>query len=315
MHLKLPFRSLPSLDSVNDGRHQLRNLPLERESIPYTFVLPEHQLAAFSYTWVNKDSLAGSAFVLFGEGVGGPPIAEAVDGIKVPETMNFDDWRVGTVHLKHDLRFKHAEMRLEGERAGIQAHFEALHQPYAYGFHPDGCPDYAATNRIEQAGRVHGSVRIGERRIDFETFGARDHSWGTRDWEMPQHWKWLHAQAGPDLCLHFWQFYARGKVELRGYVLSDGVMAEVDDLAINFGYDDQYNQTNIELQLHDSAGRITKMTGHNYAHFPLIPGAHTVLNEGAMTCEINGRPGVGWSEFMWPTAYLEHMRSSLAAAC
>ncbi|WP_428311868.1 DUF7064 domain-containing protein [Hydrocarboniphaga sp.] len=313
MRTTLPFRNLPTLDPANDGRHRLRDLPLERESIPYTFVLPDQQIAAFCYTWVNKDSLAGSAFVLFGKGVGDAPIAEAVDGIKVPEVMNFDDWRVGTVHLQHDLQFNKAELRLEGERAGIHARFDALHRPYAYGFHPDGCPDYAATNRIEQAGRVHGTVRIGAREIAFDSFGARDHSWGTRDWQMPQHWKWLHAQAGPDLCLHFWQFYARGKVELRGYVLSEGVIAEVDDLVIDFAVDDQCNQTHIELQLHDSAGRITKMTAHNYAHFPLVPGPHTVLNEGAMICEINGRTGVGWSEFMWPSTYLEHMRARRAA--
>lgn len=311
MYKPLPFRELPVLDPVNDGRHRLRDLPLERESIPYTFVLPDEQIAAFSYTWVNKDHKAGSAFVLFGKGVGDAPIAEAVDGIAVSPQMNFDDWRVGTVHLKHDLQFQKALMLLEGERAAIHAEFDALHTPYAYGFHPDGCPDYAATNRIEQAGRVKGTVRIGSRKIPFETFGARDHSWGTRDWQMPQHWKWLHAQAGADLCLHFWEFQARGKLELRGYVLAEGRMAEIDAIRCAFSHDDQYNQTAIDVLIHDSAGRTTTLKGEHYAHYPLIPGPHTVLNEGAMRCEINGRPGVGWSEFMWPTPYLEYLRESL----
>lgn len=310
MYKPLSYRPLPSLDPVNDGRHSLRDMPLERESIPYTFVLPEHDIAAFCYTWVNKDHKAGSAFVVFGAGAGDKPIAEAVDGIEVSPSMNFDDWRVGTVHLQHDLKFQKAEMRLEGTGAGIHAHFEALHQPYAYGFHPDGCPDYAATNRIEQAGRVHGTVRIGDRRIAFETYGARDHSWGTRDWEMPQHWKWLHAQAGPDLCLHFWEFQARGRTELRGYVFSEGKMAEIDAIRTEFTQDDQYYQQHIEVRIHDSAGRVTTLEGDHYAHFPLIPGPHTVLNEGAMRCKINGRPGVGWSEFMWPTSYLEHLRKT-----
>lgn len=308
MNKPLAFREMPTLDPVNDGRHLLRDLPLERESVPYTFVLPDQDLAAFCYTWVNKDNLAGSAFVLFGNGVGGPPIAEAVDGILVPSSMNFDDWKVGTVHLKHDLKFQHAEMRLEGQRAGIHATFDALHAPYAYGFHPDGCPDYAATNRIEQAGRVKGTVRIGERLIPFESLGARDHSWGTRDWQTPQHWKWLHAQAGDDLCVHFWQFQARGKTELRGYVLKDGLLAEADGLHVDFDHDGQFNQKHIELELHDTAGRTTRLVGLHYAHFPLIPGPHTTLNEGAMRCEIDGRPGVGWSEFMWPTEYLRYIR-------
>ncbi len=129
MKQRLQHRAFPELDAINDGRHVLRDLPLERESIPYTFVLPDHDLAAFCYTWVNKDSKAGSAFVVFGAGTGGKPIAEAIDGIDVPETMNFDDWRVGSVHLKHDLKFKNAEMILEGQGAGIHAHFEAFHPP------------------------------------------------------------------------------------------------------------------------------------------------------------------------------------------
>ena len=300
----------PILDARNDGRHELPDRPLERESVPYTFVLPDEGLAAFCYTWVDKDHRAGSAFVLFGPGTGDAPIAEAVDGIEVSPSMNFDDWRVGSVHLQHDLKFLSARMNLQGTRAGIDAHFEALHQPYAYGFHADGCPDYVATNRIEQAGRVHGVVRVDERRIPFDSFGARDHSWGTRDWQIPQHWKWLHAQAGPDLCVHFWQFQARGRVELRGYVFRDGQIVEVESVDVKFGHDRQYNQTSLEVELLDRAGRRTHLSGSHYAHFPLIPGSHTVLNEGAMRCEINGRSGVGWSEFMWPSGYLEYLRAS-----
>jgi len=307
------YRPFPSLDVIHDGRHVLRDLPLERESVPYIIVLPDQELAAFCYTWVNKDSKAGSAFVVFGNGLGGPAIAEAVDGIEVPRTMNFDDWRVGSVHLKQDLQFQNAEMNLEGKAASIHARFEAFHPPYAYGFHAEGCPDYAATNRVEQAGRISGTLRIGERQIPFETFGARDHSWGTRDWQTPQHWKWLHAQAGPDLCVHFWQIQARGKTDLRGYVLKDGVIAEVDAVNVRFDHDAQYLQKHIEVELHDTLGRSTTVKGLHYAHFPMIPGPHTTLNEGAMRCEIDGRKAQGWSEFMWPTTYLEYLRAAGSA--
>lgn len=309
MPTALPYRDLPHLDPSNDGRHRLRDLPLERESVPYTFVVPDEGIAAFCYTWVNKDHLAGSAFVMFGPGVG-DPIAEKVDGIAVSPDMNFDDWKVGSVHLQHDLQFKNAEMRLEGERAAIHARFEALHPPYAYGFHPDGCPDYAATDRIEQAGKVTGTLRIGDRSIGFNSLGARDHSWGTRDWHTPQHWKWVHAQAGDDLCVHFWQFQARGITELRGYVLRDGRMAEIDAVQITFNHDGHWNQHDLHFTVHDTLGRDTTVTGRHYAHYPLIPDPQTVLNEGAMTCTIEGRAGMGWSEFMWPAEYLAHLRAT-----
>jgi hypothetical protein len=98
-------------------------------------------------------------------------------------------------------------------------------------------------------------------------------------------------------------------MELRGYVLSEGKLAEIDRVEVEFDHDDRYNQKNIEIEMHDTAGRTTRLQGRHYAHFPLIPGPHTTLNEGAMRCEINGRAGMGWSEFMWPTAYLDYLRS------
>ena len=308
-----PNRPVPVLDPVNDGRHLLKNEALERESVlPFVMVLPEQKLASFVYSWVNKDHVAGSAFVVFGPGAGAQPIATRVDEVLVRADQNFDDWHVGKVHLRSDLKLKTAEISVDSERIGIESHFEAAHPAYAYGFHPDGCPDYAATNRLEQAGRLRGVMRVDDRKIPFDTMCARDHSWGTRDWETPQHWKWLHAQAGPELCVHFWQIHARGRIDLRGYVYRDGRMAEVDSVEVDFGVDQRYLQTHIEAILHDTAGRSTRVTGEFFANVPFIPGPHTTLNEGAMSCQIEGRTGAGWCEFMWPTAYLEYLRARKA---
>ncbi len=304
---RMPDRAIPELNPINDGRHVLKADPLERESVPFVIALPEHQIGCFAYTWVNNANRAGSVFVVFGPGVGETPIVEAIDDVEIPAGQNFDDWRVGKVHLKHDLKLQRAELHVDGARVGIDLQFDAAHPAYAYGFHPDGCPTYAATNRLEQAGRIRGELRVDDRRMAFDTTGARDHSWGTRDWQTPQHWKWLHAQAGPETCVHFWQINARGRTDLRGYVFRDGRMAEVDAVEVDFDVDDQYRQTRIDALVHDTAGRSTRVLGEYYAHFPLIPGPHTTLNEGVMTCSIDGKPGVGWSEFQWPTAYLQHL--------
>jgi hypothetical protein len=42
------------------GRHALANHPLKRESIPYCVVMPKEKIALFTYTWVNKESVAGA---------------------------------------------------------------------------------------------------------------------------------------------------------------------------------------------------------------------------------------------------------------
>lgn len=305
-------KPIPELDPLNDGRHPLRNLPLERESVPYVLSLPEHGIGAFIYTWVNKDNLAGSVFVAYGPGVGEQPIVEAIDNVPVPATANFDDWKVGCVGIRQDLKLRQAQIRVDSPRATLEARFDALHPAYAYGFHAEGCPDYAATNRLEQAGRMVGSLSIDGKSFAFDTTGARDHSWGTRDWEAPQHWKWLHAQSG-GTCVHFWQINARGRTDLRGYVHRDGRTVEAASVDVDFEVDAQYQQKHIVARVVDGDGRSVVVSGDFFAHFPLLPGPHTTLIEGSMRCQVDGAPGVGWVEFMWPTPYLEYLRNQLRA--
>lgn len=304
-----PNRLIPTLDPVNDGRHALRDLPLERESIPYVVSLPEHGIGTFIYTWVTKDNLAGSVFVAYGPGIGDTPIMETCDGIPMGPEKNFDDWQVGPLHLKQDLKLQTAELRANGPRIQLDAKFEALHPAYAYGFHPDGCPDWAARDRIEQAGRMRGVLTVDGREYKIDTTCARDHSWGTRDWDAPQHWKWLHAQSADGTCVHFWQIQVRGRTELRGYIVRDGRMAEVTGVDVDWENDSMFRHQRIQAVVTDTAGRSAKLSGQYFGHFPLQPIPSCTLFEGAMSCEIDGQAGVGWSEFMWPTAYLEYLRA------
>lgn len=300
-------RPLLPPDPVHDGRHSLRDLPLERESMPYVISLPEHGIATCIYTWVNKDHQAGAAFVVCGPAVGEQPILEVVDGIDVGPERNFDNWQVGPVHVEHDLRLQGARIRARSARIELDATFEAMHPAYAYSSHPSGCPDYAATDRLEQACRVSGTVSIDGNAVHFTTTGARDHSWGTRDWGTPQHWKWLHAQAG-DTAVHFWQIFVGGRVDLRGYLYRDGVMAEVTSIEVDFETDPDYWQKRIQAVVQDTAGRSARIEGEYFAHFPFPPNPSCVLNEAGMRCTIDGQPGTGWTEFMWPKAYVDYLK-------
>lgn len=312
MNLPLAARPVPQLDPVHDGRHRLRDLPLERESIPYVISLPEHGLATAIYTWVSKDHLGGALFGVLGPTVGSAPIFEAVDGIAMGPDRNFDDWKVGPVHLLQDLRMQSSRLRATSARAQLDITFEAFHPAYAYGFHPEGCPAYAATNRIEQAGRVRGTLVLDGKSFAIDTTGARDHSWGTRDWNLPQHWKWVHAQSG-ETAVHFWQIQVEGRIDLRGFVHRDGLMAEVSAVDVDFALDGQARQQRIDATVHDTAGRITRVCGEYFAHFPVVPVPNCTLLEGALRCEIDGRAATGWTEFMWPTAYLDYLKAQRAA--
>lgn len=301
-------RPIPVLDPRNDGRHALRDLPLERESIPYIVALPELGLATCIYTWVTRDNLAGAAFAVCGPAVGEQALIEMVDGVAVGPDLDFDNWNVGPVHLEQDLKLRTARVRAKGARIELDAVFEAMHPAYAYGFHPEGCPDYAATDRLEQAGRLRGTVKVDGKAYEFNGTGARDHSWGTRDWDHPQHWKWLHAQAG-DTAVHFWQIAAGGRTDLRGYVSRDGLMAEVAAVDVAFETDARYFQKRIRAAVRDTAGRETRVSGEYFGHFTLPPVPSCTLVEAGMRCDIDGKAGSGWTEFMWPTEYLKRLQS------
>lgn len=296
-----------SIDPSHDGRHLLKADPVARESLVFMLQLPEHDVAAFVYTWVSGLGKAGSAFVVYGPAVG-EVVTDFCDGIDVPADAGFDDWEVGKVRVRHGRPFEQASVEVvAGGRASLEYAFEAVHPAYDYDSHADGCPGWVAENRIEQSGRVHGVLTLDGRRIPFDTMGHRDHSWGTRDWFFSQHWKWLEAQAGPDLVVHFWQVEAVGRTVLRGYVLRDGQIAEVTDVDVVFEHDAHLTHTSVIASVQDDLGRSTQVIGKTFAMYPFVVSPQMTLNEASMSVSIEGRAGVGHVEMAWPTAYLEHV--------
>jgi hypothetical protein len=296
-----------ALDPRHDGRHALNARPLSRESIPYLLNLPEQGIGLFTYTWVNARSEAGAILAIFGPGVGAQPIFDAIADRPVPADMNFSDWRIGALHLMQDLRFDRAHVRWRTDKVDLDLQYEAMHPPYAYGSDARGCMPYAADDRIEQSGRARGTLKLGERVIPFETTGHRDHSWGTRDWLATQHWKWVQAQAGPDVSVHFWLVEAVGRTELRGYVFKEGRMAVVTGVDFKFDYAGALNVERYEARVTDALNRVTTLSAKVFARFEMCPDPACCLNEHAGSAVIDGRPGVSWIEMMWPTDYRKHI--------
>ncbi|GGY90045.1 DUF7064 domain-containing protein [Novosphingobium colocasiae] len=304
-----------TLDAVHDGRHALSTaIANDRESIPLLAHLPEEGIAFFTYTWVNAASEAGAAVCLFGPGVGPEPIVIGLPDRPVPADMNFSEWKIEGFEMKHDLQFGTARFHFADDRVALDFTFEGAHPPYAYAGSAGGCPSYCATNRIEQSGRVWGTLTLAGRTIAFDTTGHRDHSWGTRDWKAMQNYRWFQGQAGPGVSVHFWHLNALGQTRLIGYVFKDGVMAEVTGLDFDLAFDDRFLQRSLTATITDDAGRTTSLAAEFYAHAPLIPSPDLVLNEAAATITVDGKPGVGWLECAWPTDYLAHIRANPAYA-
>src|SRR3546814_14642082 len=106
------------IDVVHDGRHKLPDVAMGRESIPYIVVLPEHQIAFLTYTWVSKDSVAGAALAVFGPGAGGDPIQQRLAHRPVSPDMGFDAWQIEGFEMQQDPRLDDAHGRWQPPALG-----------------------------------------------------------------------------------------------------------------------------------------------------------------------------------------------------
>jgi hypothetical protein len=295
----------PLLDE-HDNRHSLGGEPKSREAAIYLLHLPEERLGGFVYTWVHANGMAGSAAWLFGPGVQ-EPITERLPEVLVPPEMDFYDWRVNGLTLRLGEPHKSVHLAFESSRLSIDYTFEATHPAYAYSSHKDGCPSYYADDRTEQHGRIKGTLLLDGRQIPFDTFGQRDHSWGTRIWGLNQHYKWFHATVC-GCAVHFFEMQSFGKVLLRGYVFKDGRMAQVTAVNYDYSFDQDMLHTSIDVMVTDSIGRSTFVKSICYAHLPYDVDPMNVNNEAVTTVEIDGKLGVGYCEFCWNKQYLEFAR-------
>ena len=298
------------VSNEHDDRHDLPNSPHARESIPTLINDPDAGIAGFTYTWVNGASEAGALLALFGPAIGDQPIQLRLPDRPVPRDMRFDDWRIDGFTMRNDLGFGSSSVSWESPEASLDIAFSAYHPPYAYSANRDGCPSYTATDRIEQSGTVKGHVTVAGKRIEIDGLGHRDHSWGRRDWGAFQHYNWFEGQTADGVSVHFWRFIGLGRVNLRGYVMKNGLQAEITDLDLDMSYSDDLWQRTMTAVIIDEAGRRTEVTAEFYAHYPLIPSPLLTLREGAARASFDGRPGVGWMEVAWPPAYLDHVKAN-----
>jgi hypothetical protein len=302
------------LDPIHDNRHKLGSGPLARESLAYLLQLPEEGVAGIVYTWVNGEGKAGCAVTLFGPGIGPEPLIESFDGIAVPAEMDFFDWRVAGLQLRLGTLLETAHIRYQSDKFEIDFHFTASQPAYAYSSHKGGCPQWIAHDRFEQQGTQSGSIRFAGKEIALRGYTQRDHSWGTRDWGVNQHWKWIHAQAGPELSVHFWKLESMGQTLIRGYVDKNGHIAQVVDVDIDFEMNDDMTTRVVNADIVDTAGRSTRFQGVPSATFYLSPDPMITLFESPISAFIDGQPGGGCCEVMWTNSLINYVKAKAEVA-
>ena len=298
--------TFPLLNPKNDLRHDIAVRPKARESIAYMMQMLDEGIFISAYTWISTEGIVGRAVSAAGPGVG-EMVLEHVEGVEGGADQNFDDWNVAGLSVRHTRLLEEADIVYAGQDMQLDLHFTALHPAFGHSSQPqrNGHPLFIADDRLEQSGRVVGTVTIRDKTYSVDTWLHRDHSWGVRDWSQIQHHKWFTAQTA-SVNAYLFQIFGRGETWLYGYVDRDGLMARITDAVIDVEYEAPcYGQKSPHFELLDDAGRTTVIDAETYALVPFRVDENSKLHEAGMRTTIEGERGAGHLGILWPITYVE----------
>lgn len=279
--------------------------PDGRESLAHMLMFPELGVAGFIYPTVRADGHAKGRASLFGPALL-EPVHEQVEQV-VPDAMNFDDWHTGPLRMRVIEPHLRVDIAWEGERINFLGHYEAMHPVFAFSMHPLGNPRYYGDDRTEQHGRVAGRLIAPGIDEQVQGFMIRDHSWGPRIWGLNQHYKWFHAVTAAS-SIHFFEMDSFGRRQVRGYLYRDGVLGNIRSVEYDVEYDDQMLHRRLRCAVVDTEGRTAHVDAVTFASVPMEFDPMVYNSEAAVTVDIDGVPGTGWSEFCWNRNYLDYAR-------
>lgn len=289
----------------DDRRHRPEPGERMRDSLFWQAVLPQEQLAVQVYL-----TIGGTGRAAFQVSVWGPDLLVVERGAgTLDDDADLDDLTLAGLRVRHGEPLRTARVTVRGDELQLDLDFAGLHDAFSYTANPDGLPAWFATDRMEQTGRIDGSLRFRGRTVPLAGLGHRDHSWGVRDWRAPQHWKWFVAQTPSGRALNGWIWIARGRWGFAGYVLTDGRAVPVARIDAEATYADDLRQRSLTATLHDVEGHATRVQLDVFGVLELPDErTRTVVLEGACRALIDGEAGSGQFEAEWPAEYLAQFR-------
>lgn len=294
------------IDERDMLRHALPAGPQARESLMWSNCLPDEGLFINPYIWVNGDGIAGRAFIMTEAGRSDMLMLDIEQGFELEG--DFDAFEFAGVAVEQPEPMRTAKVSFANDRCRFDYRFTAMHEPFDYGSNRDGCPWYMAHNRYEQAGFGEGRLEIDGRVVEFSCTAHHDHSWGVRDWDAMQHYKWIAAQSGSDVGLNYMMTSYRGEPTVNGYVFKKGVSSPIVEGSMRCRYDDDFLVETATAELLDEAGRTTVVETETYANFTFPASAGSVILGAISRAAVDGQPGVAQFDSLWPVAYVEHQR-------
>ena len=292
----------------DDFRHTLVG-PLARESQFLSVPLAAEGLNIHLYWWVDGAGMAGRVVGLFSND-NHRLLLDRKDGIAMGQ-CDFDDWRIAGLEIAHRDALEVADYRYADSSFALDLRFEAMHRAFAYSENADGCPPSMAAARFEQSGRVQGHLTLAGRRMEIDTWGHRDHSWGQRDYAAMHHFKWVSTGSVDGTALNGFQLLAAGEQTINGYLFRDGVLAPLVTFENRVEYNTILAPLALESRLTDSLGRVALGSAQRFSHlrWEALP---IVMDDIGCRTEVDGVPGAAHIGFAWTRAYLDQRLGALA---
>lgn len=311
------FETLGPIQPEYEPTDDLRHWPATpggrmRDSLFWEMILPEEKLGMQVYLYVTSAGKTGYNAVVWGDEK--EPLSLNLVSGSVPDSMDFDNFEFEGLRIKQPDLLRTCEVHFKRGNMELEYNFEAIHDPFSFKQSPDGLPPWFAINRMEQTGQVTGFLKVGDRRIDLNRKGNRDHSWGIRNWGVPHHWKWFIAYTESGRAANGWMWIAKGEWGFAGYIVEDNVTIPVVDFTHRAEYNPDMTQKRLVADIVDIRGTVThvEMDVYGVVQLPTNDKLGTVIYEGACDASIDGEAGAGQFETHWQSEYLNHLISSNA---
>lgn len=278
--------------------------PLARESLLLTAPIPDEHLLVFVYLWREGGTKWGRFLFVGGQDMTKPEyLTFEAEGTHTGDDLR--DFEVSALHWRQPEALKTAEISFADAECELDLRFEGLHPPFSWHDNPDGCPDWVAVDRYEQSGRTSGRLVLRGREVEFTGVGHRDHSWGTRNWNYLQHWKWMNAATHDGTTsLHFMLMNVQGAVHLNGYTNRNGVVSPIVSGTADAELDERMIHRRVTAACIDETG--TEMTLQaRFAAGWSMPIQHLLLNEIGMSATLDGKAATAHIELGWPADYVQ----------
>lgn len=160
---------------------------------------------------------------------------------RVSSEVNFsDDMRADGRYSVEGLSFRHLEqggLAVQAEQDGVQLdlQFEDLYRAVSFDEvvskeEAHALESESSTGHIEVAGKVSGTLKVGDRTIEVAGHGHRDHSWGPRDVASIQCSTWSNGTIGDEFSFFVVAGTLHGRTPQKlGFVVEQGKVTPVSN--------------------------------------------------------------------------------------